>query len=233
MQPYFLPYLGYFQLMAAVDKYVIYDDVQYIVRGWVNRNRIAAQNKEWGYLNVQLQGVSQKKAILEIGVDDNPKWRRKALGTVRSVYGKSPHFKEVYPVAEKIINFPSINLADFLTHSLRVLIEVLNLDVELIESSRKYNNADLERAKRLQDICQQEGSTTYINAIGGRELYTKEDFANAGVDLYFLSPDLTWPDSLEPPEGGSAEDLDLSILHLLFTYGSDACKVLVKRGNLI
>jgi hypothetical protein len=232
MQPYYLPYLGYFQLVAAVDRFIIYDDVQFINRGWINRNRITGQNKDWSYFNVQLRDASQTKAIFEVGVEPNDKWRRKALATLRATYGKSPYFDQVFPVAESIVNCKEIGLSEFLFNSIQKISELLDLKTTFVSTSREYGNIELTRANRLQDICQKEGFHHYVNAIGGQELYNKEDFAEAGIKLSFLEPDLSLPEDMALAQV-QGTDLGLSIVHLLFQYGPEVCHHLVHRGRLV
>jgi hypothetical protein len=232
MQPYFIPYLGYFQLIAAVDRFVIYDDVQYMVGGWINRNRIFDPSKEWRYLNVQLSGASPNKLIHEVEVDPNARWRRKTMGTLRSTYGKSPFSKEIMPVIEGIIQFPATGLAEFLRNSLRVLSEILGINTEIIPTSRKYDNTELGRMERIVDICNKEKRTHYVNAIGGRELYDKDAFAAEGLELSFLEPNLSILKDMALAQV-QGTDLGLSIIHLLFQYGPEACHHLVHRGKLV
>ncbi|MCX8212603.1 MAG: WbqC family protein [Lewinella sp.] len=232
MQPYFIPYLGYFQLIAAVDCFVIYDDVQYMVGGWINRNRILDPGKEWRYLNVQLSGSSPNKLIHEVDVDPNARWRRKVVGTLRGTYGRSPFAKELMPAIEEMIQFPAAGLADFLTNSLQVLSRILGIDTEIIPTSRKYDNTELGRMERIVDICGREGSTHYINAIGGKELYGKGEFADAGVKLSFLEPDLSLSEDMALAQV-QGTDLGLSVIHLLFQYGPEACHHLVHRGKIV
>ena len=96
MQPYFLPYIGYWQLLNAVDKYVIYDDVNYIKGGWINRNRILI-NKEPKYFNVKLNGASPNKLINEVEVSNDNIWQKKLLKTIEENYKKAPFLKKFFP----------------------------------------------------------------------------------------------------------------------------------------
>ena len=104
MQPYFLPYIGYWQLMNAVDKYVVYDDVNYIKRGWINRNRILAENSTQ-FINIQIKDASQNKKINETKLDRGQKFIEKTLRTVAGVYKKAPYFGDVFPLAEQILSY--------------------------------------------------------------------------------------------------------------------------------
>ena len=97
MQPYFFPYLGYWQLMNIVDKFVIYDDVNYIKRGWINRNRILVEGKPF-YIHVPVMKASQNKIINEMEVFVDSSLRKKELKTIELAYKKAPFFDSVYPL---------------------------------------------------------------------------------------------------------------------------------------
>lgn len=186
MQPYFLPYLGYFQLMAKVDVFVIYDDVNFINRGWINRNRINV-NGAAHMLTIPLQHASQNKLICDISVSSDHAWRIKILKSIQHAYAKAPQFSLVYPLLETIINYSATNLADYLWHSLTLLRDQLNLQTRLIESSRSYGNQTLKAQARIIDICQREKASLYINAIGGLNIYRRAEFEENGLQLAFLN----------------------------------------------
>lgn len=185
MQPYFLPYIGYFQLMAAVDKFVVLDDVNYINRGWVNRNRLLLNGVAHTF-TVPLRGASQNRLICEIELDDAQGWRVKLLRTIRQAYGKAPCYAQAYPLMENLINYPSVRLDEFLLNSLREVACYLSLEVEIVASSRIYRNTHLKGQERILDICRQEQARIYINPIGGVDLYDRASFSKQDLSLYFL-----------------------------------------------
>lgn len=185
MQPYFLPYIGYFQLMAAVDRFVVFDDVNYINRGWINRNRLLL-NGEAHTFTVPLHGASQNKLICDIELADDDGWRDKLLRTIRQAYAKAPCRAQVFPLMECIICHPAHRLDEFLLHSLREIAGYLDLATEIVGSSRSYGNAQLHGQERILDICKQEGAARYINAIGGEALYDREYFREQCIELKFL-----------------------------------------------
>lgn len=185
MQPYFLPYIGYMQLMKAVDAFVLYDDVAFINRGWINRNKLLINGQEYLF-TVPLKDASQNKRINEVHLADDPKWRSKLLKTIEQGYRKAPYYGTVMPLTEKIINFTTDSIADLIHFSLLELNQYLGLTTRLITSSSIYNNTDLKAQERILDICRQENATGYINPIGGLELYDKPIFAEAGISLNFL-----------------------------------------------
>jgi len=185
MQPYFMPYLGYVQLMHLVDTFVVYDDVNYINRGWINRNNVLVNGNKT-MLTVPLQGASQNKKINEIGISGDPKWRKKMLRSVEMSYKKATYFEQAFALFSQSISSDEKQLAVFLKDSLISLAEYLDLDVNIISSTDRFNNEDLKKGDRLMDICIQLGDMEYINPIGGQEIYTKEQFMEKGVAIKFL-----------------------------------------------
>ena len=185
MQPYFLPYIGYMQLMNAVDTFVLYDDVAFINRGWINRNRLLINGQEYLF-TVPLKDASQNKRINEVRLADDPKWRSKLLKTVEQGYRKAPYYGAVMPLTEKIVNFATDSIADLVHNSLVELNQYLSLTTRLVTSSSVYENSQLKAQERILDICRQEGATRYINPIGGIELYDKPTFAQADIELNFI-----------------------------------------------
>ncbi len=185
MQPYFLPYIGYLQLMNAVDTFVFYDDVAFINRGWVNRNRLLVNGQEYLF-TIPLKEASQNRTIREIALGADPKWRGKLLKTVEQSYRKAPFYKVVMPMIEKIVNFDAQNIAEYVVNSFDELTPYLGITTRLVPSSVVYANSYLKAQERILDICQQEQATHYMNPIGGQELYTKARFAEAGIRLDFM-----------------------------------------------
>lgn len=185
MQPYFFPYIGYWQLIHAADRFVIYDDVNYIKGGWINRNRILI-NGAPHYLTVPLYQSSPNKRIYEISVQTSPVWRHKMIKTVENTYRKAEFFEEVFPVIERLIAYAVDSLDEYLAHQIQVLAEFMGIKTEFVVSSRQYGNSELSSQARVLDICGREGATTYINSQGGRSLYNADDFSAAGINLRFL-----------------------------------------------
>ena len=190
MQPYFFPYVGYFQLMAAVDTLVILDDVSFINRGWINRNRIAVSGQAL-FFTVPLEAASQNKRINEIKIAGDQRWCKKLLRTLEQTYGKSIGFETCFPVIQEIVEFESPLLSEYLLHSLQLLQSLLMIDTHLELSSKKYGNTHLKAEVRIIDICLQEAASTYINLEGGINLYNKAHFESRGIDLQFLEASQT------------------------------------------
>lgn len=187
MQPYLFPYIGYFQLMHAVDKFIVLDDVTYIRRGWINRNRILINHRASTF-TVPLKQASQRLLIKDLEIAEQEGWREKLLKKIFLAYKKSPNFNSVYPLLERIILCPGRTLAAYIGHSLRELHGFMGLKTELVTASRQYRNQNLKGEERILDFCRQEQSSVYINAMGGTALYSVSRFAGAGVSLRFLRP---------------------------------------------
>lgn len=188
MQPYFLPYIGYWQLMNAVDTYVIYDDVNYINRGWVNRNRILIGGKPF-YLNVPMRKASQNKKINEIEVDHSGPNLKKNLKTVEMAYKKAPYFSEVFPLFAAMMNSEKIILSEFLEDSIRMICSYLEIETKLMVSSSLEKNNVLKGEDKVLDLCTRLRADQYYNAIGGQKLYSYDAFQERGIELKFLQTD--------------------------------------------
>jgi len=185
MQPYFFPYIGYWQLIYVVDRFVIYDDVNYIKSGWINRNRILI-NGEPTYITAPLFQASSFKRICDTVLHPSPIWREKLVKMVETMYRKAPQFEEVFPVIEQLIRHETNNLADYLAYQLRLLSAYMGIETEYIITSRSYGNDALSGQVRILDICKREGAANYINPQGGQLLYDTATFHNAGIDLRFI-----------------------------------------------
>jgi hypothetical protein len=184
MQPYLFPYLGYFQLIRAVDAFVVYDDVNYIKGGWINRNLILAQGSKQ-LITLPLQGASPNQLINQVAVGGRPE---KLLETIRHCYAKAPQFSTVFPLVEKILLQEEKNLARFLDQSLRLVCEHLGLHPRWHVSSVLNKDNELRGQDKVLVICKELGATHYINVPGGKALYDQETFASRGVRLSFIQP---------------------------------------------
>jgi hypothetical protein len=210
MQPYFLPYLGYFQLMSAVDKLVLLDDVSFINGGWINRNRIAVEGQpQW--LTLPLARASQNRLINEIEIVDDPSWKRKTLRTVELSYKSAPFVDNILPLFSDMLKEARGPLSPFLCRQLRRVADYIGIGTAIEETTTIYPKEGRSGQERILDICAREGATGYVNLPGGRNLYDARLFASAGLELLFLEPDLP---ALTLRHSGD-EGPSLSILDLL------------------
>ncbi len=185
MQPYYMPYIGYFQMINAVDSFVFYDDVNFINRGWVNRNRILVNN-EPSYITIPLLKASQNKLINEIEINYDKNFD-KITKTIQLNYKKSPFFERIYPLIVKDLTNKYKTISDLAINSCITSCQYLGIDTKFYISSRDFaDTKSLDRAERLQTICKKLNANRYINAIGGEELYSKEGFLKQKIELKFI-----------------------------------------------
>lgn len=187
MQPYFFPYIGYFQLIRCVDKFVVYDDVNYIKKGWINRNRILV-NGAPTLITIPVKNASQNRMINETELTSDRGWIPKFLKTLEQAYKKAPFFPTVFPNIEAILQAEYANIAELNVATIRFVCRYLGLETTLVPASGGYANKHLKAQHRILDICLQESATTYVNPIGGMELYDHGLFEQHQLALYFIKP---------------------------------------------
>lgn len=187
MQPYLFPYIGYFQLMHAVDRFVVYDDVNYIKQGWVNRNRILVGGAPHLF-TMPLSEVSAFTHINQLSLHGTvyPKWRDKFISTLRQAYARAPFRGPVLGLVETVLPAGTTPLREVLLSGLQQVQTYIGASTVLIPTSRSFGNGQLHGADRVLDLCKREGAGTYVNAIGGKALYDKAAFKANGIDLCFL-----------------------------------------------
>ena len=182
MQPYIFPYIGYFQLINAVDKFVIYDDVNFINKGWINRNRTLNNGNE-SLFSIPLKEASQNKLINEIEVNWDSAWKSKFLKTLEQCYKKAPFYQETLLIIQQTLNIDNEPISKIIEHNLRLICGYLDITTEIVSSSAIYQNTNLKAQERILDICLQENATQYINPIGGLELYDKDFFEVKNIKM--------------------------------------------------
>jgi len=203
MQPYLFPYIGYWQLLNGVDTFVLFDDVNYINRGWINRNRILVDGQP-KYFNVQMRGASQNQLINEVALTNDVQAAEKQVRTIELAYRKAPQFDACFPMIAECMRYQGENLSDFVCHSIRETAKYLGIETKLFLSSEIEKENSLRGQDKILDICKRLHADAYWNPIGGTELYDKERFAEQGIDLHFLKAngDIRYqqfkPDQFEP-----------------------------------
>ena len=188
MQPYIFPYIGYFQLINSVDTFVFYDDVNFIKRGWINRNKILINGRE-SLISFPCIKESQNKEIREVEIDlKNPQYQ-KILKSIYLSYKNAPYFSKVFSMIEECFESDSQTISDLAILSIKLTCNYLGLKAEFEISSQNFNQTkSLGKADRLIKIANIKKADKYINAPGGKELYTKDYFKSHGVELLFLEP---------------------------------------------
>ncbi|HWB12527.1 MAG TPA: WbqC family protein [Pirellulales bacterium] len=209
MQPYLFPYIGYFQLMSSVDRFVIYDDVTFIKQGWINRNRIRIGDQA-AYLTVPVRAASSFDLICNVRISEARRWQTRLLRTISQAYARAPHFPTVFDRVEALFRSGLETIADLARRSVLLVRDYLAIPSTIVETSAIYQNRDLSKQQRVLDICRREGCRTYVNAPGGRALYSRDLFALHGIDLRFLKAG-----DIRYAQGDKPFLPDLSILDVL------------------
>jgi WbqC-like protein family len=186
MQPYFLPYIGYFQLIAAVDVFVVYDNIEYTKKGWINRNRLLRSGQAATFslpLRADSDYLDIRDRHLAPGFDPGRLTRQ-----FEGAYRGAPWFTETMGLVERILACPDRNLFVFLESSIRATCDHLGIGTPIERSSAIPIDPDLRREQRVLALCRQIGAATYVNAPGGVGLYDPDDFTASGVELRYLQP---------------------------------------------
>jgi len=186
MQPYFMPYIGYFQLINSVDKFVIYDNIQYTKKGWINRNRILANGKDQ-LITLPIKKDSDYLNIVERELSESwGKDKSKILNVIKSSYSKAPYFQETFELISKCLNNPEINLFRFIYDSIILINDYLEIKTPIVISSTIDVNHALKSQDKVLSLCKEQNADIYINSIGGVELYDKEIFKQNNIELNFI-----------------------------------------------
>lgn len=228
MQPYFLPYLGYWQLLNHVDQYIVYDNIQFSKRGWFIKNNFLMNGvakpfslplkKDSDYLNVDQRMMSPERE----------KAAQKILEQIKSAYAKAPYFKEVYSVLQECFLSKEDNLFEFLTNSITVIKDYLNITTNIIVSSSIEIDHDLKGKDKVLSLCKAVNTTKYVNPIGGVELYDKEEFKNEGVELGFIKMD-----TIEYPQFKNNFVPNLSIIDVIMFNTKEEIKTLLDKFSIV
>jgi hypothetical protein len=197
MQPYFLPYIGYFQLIVSVDLFIIYDNIKYTKKGWINRNRFLRDGADFVF-TVPLRKDSDFLDVKDRAVADD--FDRGTLASqLREAYRRAPHFDQAFPVIENAIMSPQASLFDYIYGSVGDVCRYLGIGTRIVASSSVAIDPALKAEDRVLALCKVTGASGYVNAIGGQELYSREEFEAHGVELKFLkSHPITYPQFGKP-----------------------------------
>lgn len=184
MQPYFLPYIGYFQLIKSVDVFIVYDNIKYTKKGWINRNRMLQNGKDFMF-SLSLKNASDSLDVCEreLSADFN---RDKLLNQFKGAYRRAPQFEQAFQLIENIVRYNDNNLFRFLHNSITATCKYLDVNTEIRVSSEISIDHSLKNQEKVLALCKAVGSSTYVNAIGGIELYSKEAFCDKGLELKFI-----------------------------------------------
>jgi hypothetical protein len=210
MQPYFLPYIGYWNLIQAVDKFIILDDVNFIKGGWINRNKIIVGGKPF-WMSIPLVGASQNKLIYELEILADNGWQQRMQKTVQEAYSNSGNHEKMMKIFNDWLLQAKGNLANFLLKTMLDVCQLLDITTDIIPSSRIFPKNGKKGEERILDICAKTNASSYYNLPGGSQLYSPVAFQRIGIELHLME--------LPQENLGKAQEnsSQLSILHRLFT----------------
>jgi hypothetical protein len=223
MQPYFLPYIGYWQLIAAVDVFLLLDDVQYI-RGWINRNRLLKNGRTDALFSLPLKRGHARINIAECELSGNFE-RARLLNQFRDAYVRAPHFPIIWPLLERIVYCGECNLSRYLRHSIVEMCACLGLETEIRVSSEVAIDHSLKGQDKILTLCRALNAGRYINAIGGMNLYNRNAFQAQGIELGFLRAK-----PFAYPQFGASFVPWLSIVDVLMFNTLEQTRAVIREG---
>ncbi|PWJ20217.1 WbqC family protein [Jannaschia seohaensis] len=230
MQPYFFPYIGYFQLLAAVDLMVLHDDVQYIKQGWVNRNRILRDGSPV-WLTLPLVSGDHRDHIMDKRLFDGAAARNKAFRRICASYRNAPCFAETAAMLEPLFQEPVEGISEFNRRSLCAVAAKIGIATPVVLASERAYGQDVSGQDRVLRICQREAATHYINPIGARRigLYQGQAFREARLTLSYIEtdPDLIYDQTSAPFVP------NLSIIDILMHVPRDRIRDMLPRYSLL
>ncbi len=191
MQPYFLPYIGYFQLINTVDQFIIYDNIQYTKKGWINRNRILVNGTD-EYITLPVKNDSDFLDVDQRFLAETfEKGKIKIVRKIKESYRNAPFYEQAYYLINDILNYKNFNLFEFIFNSIIKICDYLDIRTQIVRSSEINIDHGLKSEKKVISICNTFNSPTYINSIGGMGLYSKKEFEKNSIELFFLETQKT------------------------------------------
>lgn len=225
MQPYFFPYIGYFKLLEAVDKFIFYDDVNFIKGGWINRNRLLLNGKI-GYFTVPLSKAGSFSKINSIETKNDMPWEARIAAQIAQSYSHAPYYEKVMPLVQSVLETHDGHISTIARNSILAVADYLGMAKEYTASSAIYGNQELKSIARVLDICKRESASSYVNLPGGRALYSREEFLASGLELEFVDILLqSYPQSTDVFHPG------LSIIDVLMFNSPAQTRSLMAAGD--
>ena len=195
MQPYLFPYIGYFQLMNAVDRWIVFDEIQFIDKGWINRNRILHPDvgKEWQYITVPLANRGQFDKICDISIKSDIDWRSQILGKLTHYNKIAPFYEETMTFVRDCFDTDETNISQFVTEVLKKTADYMCIDTKIdVQSDLQLSIGGIEHPGQWAlKISEALDASKYINPLGGLEIFSPDEFTASGIELSFLRTDLT------------------------------------------
>lgn len=182
MQPYFFPYIGYYQLAYEAEKFAFLDDVNFIKKGYINRNAILLQGQRHEF-SVPVAKISQNRHINDHYYTGD---FAQFLSLIEQAYKKAPFFADIFPIVQSVVLDSDQNVARKNANSIASVFSYLEIERDFIFSSDVSLDAEYKGQDRILALCQKLGVTRYRNAIGGQALYDAQSFAEKSIDLKFI-----------------------------------------------
>jgi hypothetical protein len=226
MQPYLFPYIGYFQLVDSVDAFVFYDDVNFIKKGWIHRNRILIQ-QEAHFVSLSCKKISQNKLICETELVDDDFHKRKWMQTCEFAYKKAPFFKQTMDLLESCFSQEFASIGHLAAISVQLVSKYLGLLPKFYLSSENPIGLNEGRAERLIAICEHYQASQLINPVGGGFLYDPNLFYQKGIELTLLKFKLN---SYQQLHSSHSFVSGLSILDVLMFNSIDEIRTKILPG---
>lgn len=244
MQPYFFPYIGYFQLIHSVDRFIVYGNTSFRRKEWMAHNRILEKNRGPCRIIVPVLHRSSFTLTRDVEIDENQPWREKLIKAIEQNYASAVGFPEVFPMLRDLIHSPFRLLHDFNANAIIELSRFMGISTEIVSDNRRYLELECDldryahgdrdalgdlgginpekRTARIIAICRREGALEYVNAIGGQKLYSRDVFRQLGVALRFLRTG-----NIRYSQSSTGFHDSLSIIDVLMHAGREGtCKLL-------
>ena len=190
MQPYFFPYIGYFQLMNLCDEFIVFDTAQYIKKGWINRNRILHPEGKPSYVNVPIQKFKSNTLIKDILIDNKVDWKQSIINRLQQYYKNAPYKEEVTAFVGDCLSGEFSSLSELNVHLLKETCNYLNINCRITSLSK--SNIEYEDATAPDEwglnICKALHAKTYINAPGGILFFDKNKYKKEDIEIKFIAP---------------------------------------------
>ncbi|MEK5208047.1 WbqC family protein [Psychrobacillus sp. FSL H8-0510] len=228
MQPYFFPYLGYWQLINAVDRFILYDNIKFTKKSWIRRNRILLNGVD-SLFTLPVKHDSDSLDIRErVLFDSFDVEREKILKKIKDAYKRAPQYHNVFPIIEECFRYESKNLFQYIHHSIVTVATYLEIETSIIISSNIEMDHSLKNKDRVIANCIALSEDTYINPVGGVELYDKTYFLENGINLHFIKMR-----SLDYKQFENEFISNLSIIDVLMFNSKEEVKKMLKQYDLI
>ena len=195
MQPYFMPYIGYISLIKHTDRFILFDTVQFIRHGWIERNRMLKQNEGWQYIQVPLIKQDGRDTLIkDIKINNKEDWKRKILAQIQHYKKVAPYYRRVVALLEDIFANDFEDITTLNKVSLECICKFLGFERNLEIFSQMH--LDIEAANAPDEwalnICKAiAGATEYINPIGGLSFFDRNKYENAGIKISFQRMEIT------------------------------------------